>query len=245
MGKSHPARNMLLKVLTVLFALVAALPVGALPEEFRAEYSVRREGTRIGRTVWTLAPTRDGTHLFRSVTRATGLLSLFLSGERSEESVWSWHESRPRPLRYRYLWTGRKGRDVTVDFDWTEGTARNTHGRDSWSLEIPPRTLDKLLYLLVLMDDLEKRRPELRYPIADGGTIKTYQVLRQGREVVETPLGALEAVRLFRPDPKGRRDTTLWAAPALGYLPVQVEHQDDDEVLRMVIEKLDGIAVPR
>lgn len=233
------------RVLTVLMCLVIATPVTALPDAFQAEYSVRRDGTRIGRTVWTLGPARDGTRLFRSVTRATGLLSLFLSGERSEESVWSWHEGRPRPLRYRYLWTGRKGRDVTVDFNWSEGTARNIHGDNSWSLAVPADAVDKFLYLLVLMDDLAKKRTELHYTIADGGKVKTYLVQRQGREVLETPLGPLETVRLFRPDPKGKGDTTLWAAPDLAYLPVRVEHQDDDERLRMVIEKVEGLAAQR
>jgi hypothetical protein len=228
--------------LAFLLSLATALPAAALPEGFQAEYTVRRDGTRIGRTVWTLAPGREGTYLFRSVTRATGLFALFLSGERSEESVWTWHEGRPRPLRYRYLWTGRKGRDVTVDFDWKDGTARNTHGdEDPWTLEVAPETLDKFLYLLVLMDDLAGGRQELRYRIADGGKLKTYRVRRQEREVIDTPLGPLETVRLYRPDPKGKRDTTLWAAPALDYLPVQVEHQDDDEVLRMVIETVEGI----
>ncbi len=231
--------------LAVLLSLALSLPAGALPGDFTAEYSVRRDGTRIGRTVWTLEHQGEGRHRFRSVTRATGFLSLFLSGKRTEESLWAWHEGRPRPLRYRYLWTGRKGRDVTVDFDWQEGTARNIHGDDAWTQDIAPETLDKFLYLLVMMEDLAAGRRPLEYRIADGGRVKTYRVERRGREVLETPAGRLETVRLFRPDPRGKRDTTLWAAPALDYLPVQVEHRDDDELLRMVIEEVEGIPLPR
>lgn len=214
----------------------------ALPDAFRAEFTVTSNGTRIGRTVWTLEPQEDGRYLFRSVTRATGLLSLLFSGERTEESLWTLHDGRVRPLEYRYVRTGRKSRTVEVFFDWAAGQAVNRHGDDSWRLDVEPGTHDKLVYLLALMRDLARGASELRYTIADGGHLKEYRVQRQGRERIDTAAGAFDTVKVHRRDPKGKRHTTLWAAEGLDYLPVRVEQEErDGDVVAMTLDSLEGL----
>ena len=229
-------------LLAALCLLLAGHGASALPESFHAEFAVASNGSTVGRTVWTLEPVGKARYRFRSVTRATGLLSLLVSGKRTEESVWMHHEGRIRPLEYHYVRTGRKAREVDVLFDWDALEAVNRHGGDSWKLDIAAGTHDKLVYLLALMKDLAAGAPALNYAIADGGRLKEYRIARRGEEQVATPVGTFTAVKLHRRDPKGKRHTTLWAAPALAYLPVKVRQEDKDgDVVTMTLDTLEGL----
>ena len=215
-------------------------PTSPVPERFFALFHVLNNGSHVGEARWTLEPVDGGRFELRSVTEARGLWSLLLAGERVERSLWTWRDGRPAPLEYRYTWTGRKARDVKVVFDWEEGVVHNVHGEDRWTLEVEPGTQDKFLYLLELMHDLARGAADLRYTIADGGKLKEYAAVRLGRESLETPLGPLETVKLRRSDPRGKRTTTLWMAPKLGYFPVRVEHAEKDgDVATMTIERLE------
>lgn len=240
--RRHIITTLFRKLFCALCLLLLAGGVAALPDRFTAEFAVTSDGSPIGRTVWTLEPTGPGRYRFRSLTRATGLLSLLFSGKRVEESLWTYHDGRVRPLEYRYVRTGRKSRIVEVDFDWAQNQAINRHGEDSWHLDIPTGTLDKLIYLLTLMQDLAADAAELNYVIADGGRLKEYRIQRQGRERLETPVGTFDTVRLYRRDPKGKRHTTLWAAEQLHYLPVRVEQQEKDgDTVAMTLDTLQGL----
>lgn len=242
-----PARTALTALPPVILLLLMGLAAtaAALPESFAAEFTVTRNGSSIGRTTWTLDAVGEGRFRFRSVTRATGFMSLLFSGKRTEQSLWTYHEDRVRPLEYRYVSTGRRARDVKVTFDWAAGQAINRHDDDSWRLDITASTQDKLVYLLALMQDLARGARDLVYPIADGGHLKEYAIERQGRERLTTPVGTFDTVRLYRQDPKGKRHTTLWAAAALDYLPVKVRHQEKGgDALAMTLESLEGLRPP-
>lgn len=240
-----PAISVLLTVMVALLFGGLEASAAALPESFSAEFAVTSNGSSIGRTTWTLDAVGEDRFRFRSVTRATGLMSLLFSGKRTEQSLWTYHENRVRPLEYRYMRTGRKAREVKVIFDWAAGQAINRHDDDSWNLDISARTQDKLVYLLALMQDLARGTRDLVYPIADGGYLKEYVIERQGRERLTTPLGTFDTVRLYRQDPKGKRHTTLWAATELDYLPVKVRQDEQDgDVLAMTLKSLEGIRPP-
>ncbi|MDZ7752351.1 MAG: DUF3108 domain-containing protein [Gammaproteobacteria bacterium] len=237
-----PSSSLLTRVLAALLCLGAGGTAAALPESFMAEFAVTSNGSSIGRTTWTLDAVDEGRYRFRSETRATGFMSLLFSGRRTEQSLWTHHEGRVRPLAYRYVRTGRKAREVEVIFDWDAGQAINRHEGNSWKLDVTAGTQDKLVYLLALMQDLARGARDLVYPIADGGYLKEYAIERQARERLDTPLGTFHTVRLYRQDPKGKRHTTLWAAPELDYLPVKVQQDEKDgDVLAMTLESLKGI----
>ena len=71
--------------------------------------------------------------------------------------------------------------------------------------------------------------------------LKDYSFAIAGEEVLNTALGKLKTVRLQRIG--DRRDTTVWCAPQLSYLPVRLEQQDTDgSELTMQITSVQGIA---
>jgi hypothetical protein len=64
------------------------------------------------------------------------------------------------------------------------------------------------------------------------------------QERVETVVGALDTTVVERRREGEERLTRIWCAPALGYLPVQVEHREDGETLRLTLERVEGLSPP-
>ncbi len=236
-----PVRLILLVLSLLMSVAIAAEP--ALPENFELTFVVMSDDTRLGETRWTLSKDQHNYYRFETVTRATGLVSLVMGGERRERSTWQYYEQGLRPLSYRYQRSGAGGRQVDIEFDWEHGVARNTAQGTTWKMKLEPGTLDKLLYMLALMHDLRSGKEEFSYRIADGGRLKTYGAQVLGREVLSTRLGALETVKVRPQSSHPGRETILWCAPDLHYLPVQVQHREKDDVTVMRIESLEGVSV--
>jgi hypothetical protein len=93
------------------------------------------------------------------------------------------------------------------------------------------------------MSDLETSQQQFNYRIADGGKLKDYNIQVLGYETISTPLGKIETIVLkrFRKQ-KSKRETTLWCAPALNYLPVKLVHDESSgATFTAVLRHLKGI----
>ena len=85
-----------------------------------------------------------------------------------------------------------------------------------------------------------ERRVE--YTVADGGRrLKHYVLAGIGEERIETALDARHH-RRRRERTDSNRETTLWCARALGFLPVKIAHVErDGAALTIRIDSLSGI----
>jgi len=218
----------------------------SLPATFEATYSIYRKGAKIAKMQRRFDQKDDGQYFYRSETRTTGLVSLFRKDRIVEETTWSFSEGELFPALYTYDHTGgKKDRHVIVDFDWENKIVTNSLNGASWEMPTEARIMDKLLYQLALMKDLKKGRRPLAYTVADGGKIKPYNFEVLGEETVKTSLGAFKAIKLLRHKPGSRRQSTLWCAPALEYLPVRLENIEKDGKKTIVeIKSLSGISLP-
>ena len=88
--------------------------------------------------------------------------------------------------------------------------------------------LDKLLYQYALMRDLMNNQAEIVYAVTDGGKMKKYNFARLAEEIVQTPLGDLQTVKLQKVRQDDNSKLIIWSAPALSFLPVKVESTDED-----------------
>ena len=208
---------------------------------FHAEYSLMRNGLTLGISTRSLTAAKDGTYIYASTTRATGIIAWFVKDHFDEYSKWTLNGTQLRPLEYVYnRHGGSKTRHVKLKFDWQRLIVTNTIDGDPWRMSIPPDAQDKLVYQLSIMYDLKKGTKHLEYKIADGGKLKDYEFEIQGEETLNTALGKIKTVRIQRIGDK--RDTTVWCAPRLSYLPVQLKQQDTDGAeLTMTITSLQGI----
>ena len=235
-----------LAVLLVGWSLAEAPAAYSAPDIplplFNAEYSLKRNGVTLGTSTRSLSAAPDGVFVYASSTQAAGLIAWFVKDHIDEHSKWSFDGGRIRPIEYVYhRHGGSKTRLVKLNFDWQHLTVTNIIEDDHWRMEIPPDAQDKLVYQLAIMYDLMNGKKKLEYKIADGGKLKDYSFAIAGEEVLNTALGKLKTVRLQRIG--DRRDTTVWCAPQLSYLPVRLEQQDTDgSELTMQITSVQGIA---
>ncbi|MEX1032072.1 MAG: DUF3108 domain-containing protein [Cellvibrionaceae bacterium] len=209
-----------------LFALLAcsfiaqATPV--VPKDFKAVYKAKYRGISVTATR-TLETLEDGSKLY------TFFADSWLA-ELKETSRFRWSEDeRIVPIQYSYARTGLgRNREAVLDFDWETGKVTNNVQRKPWQMDIPERVLDKLSYHLQIRTDLINEKPLLRYEIADGGRLKSYDFEILGEEEVNTDAGRFMAVKVRRVrEEDEERQTIFWLAKDWDYLVVRLQQEDD------------------
>jgi hypothetical protein len=226
----------------LLFCLSKPALAADIPD-FSANYLVKLNGIQAGELKRTLTTQDNGLRKFNSVSQAKGVFSFFKPDVIEETSVWKLVDGRVTPQRYRYQRTGgKKDKFLQMQFNWRQKQVSIDDREHPWELDIETGVLDKLVYQISLMRDLSNGVKQIDYLIADGGRLKTYEIKVLARETITTPMGQIETIKLTRHREKPNdRETTLWCAPALGYLPVKLEHVEDEAVFTAVLRRLQGI----
>ncbi len=240
---THASRYRRLALFALLLPAITPASAGVFQSEFSAGFVLKSRGALIGKTQWSLVTRGDRRLVYQSRSATAGIAVLFGKAEITERSEWQRVGETWQPMSYRYVRTGKKRKQVAVDFDWTSGLAVNTAAGESWSMPVPNGTLDKLGFMLAMMHDLGAGLRALEYPIADGGKLKRYHLQTIGAELLQTPIGLVETLKVERIRADTDRETTFWCAPELGFLPVKMEHKETDgSVITLTIESLEGIA---
>ena len=229
----------------ILFILLSLTPLYSdgpraadTPRPFEASYTLIKAGLSIGERQVSLKAEAGAQFLYQAESWPVGVLSLFKSDRIVERSHWTLAGDDIRPLSYSYRQSGRRKRDVSLEFDWDKLEVTNTIDTKPWRMDIPVGAMDKLVYTLALMRDMKQGRKELVYAIADGGRLKSYRFEQLGEEQVETPLGVFKAAHLKRiRKPGKKRSTHVWLAAELDYLPVVIEQDEKGATYRMVLSK--------
>jgi len=213
------------------------------PTPFTAQYQVTKGVMSVGSTTRTLHDKGNGNFVFESVTKPGGIAKLFTRGMVVERSYWHWQENNFIPNKYTYQNSSDQKRDVKLIFDWQALEVTNIINGDPWTMALEENALDKLLYQLAIMYDLSNGKNSLVYKVADGGTMKTYDVAINGTERLSTDMGVFDTVKVVVT--KNNRQTTLWCAEKLQFLPVRIEQrkEDDGPITANLIE-LEGIPLP-
>jgi hypothetical protein len=204
-------------------------PVAPPVAPFHLVYRLEAFGLPVGEVSARLEETGDGRYVYRRETTATGLLELIRDDRIEETGVAVLDGGRYRPLSYRYRHTGpKKVREESVQFHWEKGVAVATRKDETRTLDIPDRAVGRMTLELALIQDARGPGP-WTYPIVEHNKLKTYAFATAGHERVATGAGPLDTVKVTRTDVEPTRQSSFWLAPALGYLPVKVEHIDEEE----------------
>ncbi|MCB1649654.1 MAG: DUF3108 domain-containing protein [Pseudomonadales bacterium] len=142
-----------------------------------------------------------------------------------EASEFRWQQDHVLPLHYRYDQSGISSSHESIAFDWEQNQAHSRSDDENWDLDISSGVLDKLSYSVQLAQDLQQTNgSEFHYRVLDEDEIKeqTYRVLAE--EVLNTPLGKLNTVKVERVrEDDSPRSTTVWLARDWDYLLVRLE----------------------
>ena len=211
------------------------------PALFHAEYGLHRGGMRIADMSLSLeADGPQGHYLLRQEARTRGLAALLHKVHTVEESRWRLQGTALRPLEYRYQQTGgRRQRQAHLYFDWPQQRIINRLDNSSRHIPAEHRIMDKLLYKLAVMHELNRGEIPRHYLVADSNRNKRYYFTLHAEEEIDTALGPYTAVRLERSKPGDSRRTLLWCAPTLRHLPVRIRHIEKDGVA--IEARLEGI----
>ncbi|HDY85436.1 hypothetical protein LCGC14_0857930 [marine sediment metagenome] len=234
-------------IVLCLLLMPLSLAAKEIPD-FSANYLVMLNGIQAGDLKQRLSTNANGTREFNSSTQAQGIFAFFKPDVIEEISTWTMLNNKIQPHHYIYQRSGgKKEKYLELNFDWQSNQLSINDKNHPWQLELEPDTLDKLIYQLALMNDLDKNKKQYNYRIADGGKIKTYTIMLLGEETVMTPLGRIKTVKLKRlRDEESKRQTVLWCAPALNYLPVRLEHTEKDgTVFTASLRRLRGISTDK
>tara|TARA_R110002073_G_scaffold3986_7_gene26755 strand:+ start:54345 stop:55076 length:732 start_codon:yes stop_codon:yes gene_type:complete len=230
-------------LLYLLFYAPFCIADKEIPRFFEVNYTLYSNDMKVGLMERRFFQKDDGKYAFSSESKTTGFIALFKKVHVLEVSNWDLIESNFIPLHYTYNRTkGKKKRDVDINFNWQTKRIVNRVNDSTWHMQTQPGVLDKLLYQLTIMSDLKSGNVPKSYFIADGGKIKEYRFEYITDEIIKTPLGEFNTIKLARHKLNSKQETYLWCAYDLDFLPIKViNHEKDDRISTAIIKSINGL----
>lgn len=215
----------------LLFASTVAVAADA-PKTFDNQYKAKLYGFNITVT----------NRLTQTAPNQYELLFKFDSmiGTITETSRMQWDSAKQtvKPLHYLYKRRGLgKDRDADLSFDWENKIVTNKVQKTNWQMDINQRVQDKLSYQIQLQQDLLNGQKNFSYQIADGGRLKDYKFITLGEEVLDTPLGKVNTVKVKRSRESDERVTYAWLAKDWNYLLVRLQQEEKGNEYTIYIHK--------
>lgn len=197
---------------------------------FNASFNLTRGNFKIGTMDVSLQLEDDGHYVYKTRSRPVRWLGWFFKDNLDESSRGVIIGDRIKPATYTYTRTGgKKEKHAELNFDWQTMTVKNNVDSIPWEMGITDGTLDRLVVQLAMMQSLTGGKKTMRYQIADGGKLKQYDFAVIGTETIDLPAGRFETVKLKKLRSNTKRETLLWCAPKLGYLPVRIWQREKDD----------------
>lgn len=215
------------------------LPV---PARARMEFVLLKgvDGFRVGHAVFRWRS--DGErYTMSSLTEATGIVSLFVSGELRLESQGDLTRDGLRP---RLFWVQRGDAQKTeiVHFNWDEGAAWITSHQGTRMEKVEPGSQDQLSFIFQF-PFVRRSEDGFEFNVVTGRKIDRYRYRIVGEEELKTESGVYRTLRVRRQEGEDKRGAEAWLALDHFYLPVKIRLiEKDGGVLEQVIT---GMSVER
>jgi len=231
-----------MNMLLAAAALVPALAAAAAPKPYTARYEVLRNGDRLGEATVTFAALPNGRYDFATRTRGSGGLAAVLGVSIDERSILRWNAGRPETVAYTLAQKiGWKDKSRSLKVDAAAGTVTSTDKGQSTAMPYRAGVLDRHAVSIALMQDLAAgHQGELEYAVAEKREVGMQRYRTAGAAQVDTPMGAMDAIRVERVRESGDgRSTQFWLSGRHGFVPVRMlQKEPDGETIEMRIVSL-------
>nr|ACY24804.1 conserved hypothetical protein [uncultured organism] len=232
-------RSSALLVLAIFSSLTTAADA---PKTFDNQYKAKLYGFNI--TV-TNRLTKTADNQYDLLFKAESII-----GSITEQSKMQWNATQQTisPLHYSYARRGLgKDRTAELSFDWKNKSVTNNVQKTSWQMDIAQKVQDKLSYQIQMQQDLLNGQKNFTYQIADGGRLKEYKFMTVGEEILDTPLGKVNTIKVKRSRENDERVTYAWLAKDWNYLLVRLQQEEKGEAYTIYIHKatLDGKTIEK
>ncbi|MGB9429329.1 MAG: DUF3108 domain-containing protein [Gammaproteobacteria bacterium] len=227
-------------------ALTTASAVEPVIPLYHADYSLTRNDFVIGTPRFELMQDHDGGYIYRSVTLPAGLAKL-IAGDTviTETSRFKMTDGKAVPLEYSYLQTSGSGdkrktdHSEVIQFDWAKGLAHSDDDGRKQNTKLRPNMYDVFLIRLVLPLDAAANRLATGYSVLDHREVVSYSLKKLSDTTLKTDAGQFNTEVLELRDTGKGLTLTLWLAPKLHYLPVQIQQaQTDKPTFTMVLTEI-------
>ena len=210
-----------------LLPMTGARGDGGVLESYHADYSLARNSLTLGTARFSLEPDDTGSYLYESVSHATGLAALFASDVITQKSRFEVVGGQPRSLSYGYIQSGgRHEQSDETRFDWNKMLAHSEWDGHSRNSPLKAGVSDVFLIQLVLAVDASQGKLAKQYVLLNHGEATTYEPHMLDDQKIKVDGKVMDAKLLELRDPKKGRAISLWLAPALHYLPVQIRQSE-------------------
>ncbi|HEX6592532.1 MAG TPA: DUF3108 domain-containing protein [Moraxellaceae bacterium] len=223
----HIGKLLITTGLTLLLGTGSAWAYELQP--FTASYKFNIDNKLSGKATRSLEKKADGSWLYSFSASAPMATA-------SETSSFRFDGKTVTPLRYaqqRKIFMVKKG--SSVDFDWSakKGSGKRD-GKQPVSYALQAGTVDSLNLEVQIRRDL-KDLGKLGGPywIASPKAIEQQPFVIEGEEVLTTPMGKLNTLKVSRKHNDPTRHTTFWLAKDYDFLPAKVT-QDNDGALYII-----------
>jgi hypothetical protein len=222
--------NKLLIPLLLPALLLGGNVAASMPPDFKASYEITRGSMKIGNSTIELTTGSNGAYTYKSRSWPVRWVAWFLKDKLNETSKGKITSNGIRPDSYHYQRTGGSSeREAKLEFNWEKMSVENNVEDSRWKMEIPVGTLDKLASQLGMMYALANGETDINFNIADGGKLKEYRFKVVGEETLELPAGTFRTIKITKLRDNNKRETYIWCAPELHYLPVRIWQREKDD----------------
>ncbi|HEY1774303.1 MAG TPA: DUF3108 domain-containing protein [Gammaproteobacteria bacterium] len=225
--------------------LLAGLMVGAAGAQaadsplvpFHADFHLNRKGLGSGNLTFSLEKTADG-YAYKSDLHTTGLAALAVR-EVTQTSSFRVVGGQLQAGTYDYKQTGNMTDSETIQFNWDKKSAlTDREGKPQQKSHIAPGMSDTQLINLVVAADVATGKLAPEYKFLDHSKVTTYSAkalpdakLTLGNTTYDTKVVQLN-------DSSGDGTATVWLAPVLHYLPVQIHSVDSKSDVTMTMQDI-------
>ena len=218
--------NFIASLLLLLGSIFFISPSVLALEPFQVTYNIYKGPLKVGAISRDLRIKDDGQYTFTSRMESKGFAK-FLSGSLLlETSKGAITEGKIIPHTYLRK-TDKPDKNYELNFDRKSNFVKRVDSAEGYEEILQGDTFDKLSYQAQMMMDLSSIvKEDLKYDIASQKKIVTYNVTFIKEKKISTPMGKFKTLVVNRKDPYSSKETTVYCAEDLNWLPVRIEHTD-------------------
>ena len=219
-------KNFIASILLLLGSNFLISPSVLALEPFNVTYNIYKGPLKVGAISRNLRVKDDGQYTFTSRMESKGFAK-FLSGSLLlETSKGEIIEDKIIPHTYLRK-TDKPDKNYKLNFDRISNLVKRVDAAEGYEEILKEDTFDKLSYQAQMMMDLSSiLKEDLKYDIASQKKIVTYNVTFIKEKKISTPMGKFKTLVVNRKDPNSSKETTVYCAEDLDWLPVRIEHTD-------------------
>ena len=220
-----------LTISLLLNSLFAEISQSSTLKEYEIEYEAKFNGLDVTASY---ELSRINENVYQEKTSIKHLLGEI--NEKAEFSVFRESQIRPHSYIMKRALFGSK-RQESIDFLWDQNIlVYNKRNNPKKTLPITTDIYDPTTAKIQLRLDLKKGKNDFSYNVMSKGKTKTYEYKILESELLMTPMGPLNAIKVQRMQKeKKNRDTIFWLARDWDYVLIKLSHREKNETYTLEI----------